>query len=246
MNTFSLQTVTHLDTWLASSCTRVTIWSILDLGATSYSSGFLAKLLMHDITQCIAALERDLFWVARSGTFVYTFPVVSPAAFTIYFTCFTVYVQVSCLPSSSSGQLGNDYLTSSSAMSLFWRSLITWSPGLTSGDFICNPVTAGLGMLEIGARQLHNWGLHKPPDFLSFCQSGVLSTRLYCSLMPRHHFRLPGRYNLWFCLCGHLVLHFFLERFWKSMIGIGFCTGLLKHWSNLFYSSFCPEQFEHY
>ena len=34
---FSLLTVTHLDTWLASSCTRVTIWSILDLSATSYS-----------------------------------------------------------------------------------------------------------------------------------------------------------------------------------------------------------------
>ena len=125
---FSLLTVTHLDTWLASSCTRVTIWSILDLGATSYSSGFLAKLLMHDTTQCIAALERDLLWVASSGAFVHTFPVVSPAAFMIYFTCFTVYVQVSCLPTSSSGYLGNDYLTSSSAMSLFRWSLTTmWS-----------------------------------------------------------------------------------------------------------------------
>jgi len=32
---FSLLTVTPLDTWLASSCTRVTIWSILYLSVTS-------------------------------------------------------------------------------------------------------------------------------------------------------------------------------------------------------------------
>ena len=37
---FSLLTVTLLDTWLVSSCTRVTIWSILYLGVTSYSSVF--------------------------------------------------------------------------------------------------------------------------------------------------------------------------------------------------------------
>ena len=49
--TFSLLTVTHLDTWLASSCTRVTIWSILDLGATSYSSGFwLSYLYMKQLS----------------------------------------------------------------------------------------------------------------------------------------------------------------------------------------------------
>ena len=117
LGTFSLLAVTHLDTWLASSCTRVTIWSIHDLGATSCSSGFLAKLLMHDTTQCIAALERDLFWVASSGAFVHTFPVVSPAAFMICPTCVTVHVQVCYLPSSFSGQLGNDHLPSSSAMS---------------------------------------------------------------------------------------------------------------------------------
>ena len=150
---------------------------------------------MHDTTQCIVALERDLFWVASSGAFVHTFPVVSPAAFMICTTCFTVYAQASCPPTSSSGQLGNVYLPSSSAMSLFRRSLITWSPGFTSGDFIFNPVTAGSGVLEIGARQLNNWRLHEPPDFLPFCQPGALSTRLYCSLMPRHHFRLPGRYT---------------------------------------------------
>ena len=46
--TFSLLAVTHLDTWLASSCTRAIIWSLLDLGAASDSP--LAKLLMHDTT----------------------------------------------------------------------------------------------------------------------------------------------------------------------------------------------------
>ena len=50
-------------------------------------------------------------------------------------------------------------------------------------------------MLEIGTRQLNNWRLHEPPDFFPFCQPGVLSTRLHCSLVPRHHFRLPGRYR---------------------------------------------------
>ena len=47
---FSLLTVTHLDTWLASSCTRVTIWSILDLSVTSYCSGFSTRLLMQEAT----------------------------------------------------------------------------------------------------------------------------------------------------------------------------------------------------
>ena len=101
--TFSLLTVTHLDTWLVSSCTRVTIWSILDLGVTSYSSGFSAKLLMQETTQRITALERDLFCVASTGAFIHTFPVVSPAAFMIYFTCFIVHVWVSCSPTSTSG-----------------------------------------------------------------------------------------------------------------------------------------------
>ena len=118
-------------------------------------------------------------------------------------TCSTVYAQASCPPTSSSGQLGNVYLPSSSAMSLFRRSLITWSPGFIYGDFIFNPVTAGSGVLEIGARQLNNWRLHEPPDFLPFCQPGAPSTRLYNSLMPRHYFRLPGRYNhinfIYFC-----------------------------------------------
>jgi len=97
LGTFSLLAVTHLDTWLASSYTRAFIWSILDLGVTSDSS--LAKLLMHDTIQCIVALERDLFWMASSGAFVHTFPVISPVAFMICTTCFTVYVQVCYLSS---------------------------------------------------------------------------------------------------------------------------------------------------
>ena len=105
---------------------------------------------------------------------------------------------------------------SSSAMCLFRRSLITWSPGFTSGDFIFNPVTAGSGVLEIGARQLNNWRLHEPPDFLPFLQPGVPSTRLYHSLMPRHHFRLLGQYIRCICFnyflllssCSYIFYHF--------------------------------------
>ena len=80
-------------------------------------------------------------------------------------------------------------------MCFLWRSPITRSPEFTSGDFIFNPVIADSGMLEIGTRQLNNWRLHELPDFLPFCQPGALSTRLYCSWTPRHHFRLPGRYT---------------------------------------------------
>ena len=79
--TFSLLAVTHLDTWLASNCTCAIIWSLLDLGAASDS--LLAKLLMHDTTQCIANLERDLYWNWRVRVPSYTFPVVSPTAFII-------------------------------------------------------------------------------------------------------------------------------------------------------------------
>jgi len=58
-------------------------------------------------------------------------------------------------------------------MSSSLRSLITWSPGFASGDYDTNLVTAGLDMLEIGARQLNDWRLHELPDFLPFCQLGV-------------------------------------------------------------------------
>ena len=101
--TFSLLTVTHLNTWLASSCTRVTIWSILCLSVTSYSSGFSTKLPAQGATRFIAALERDLFCVASTGVIIYTSPVVSPAAIMICFTCFIVHARVSCSPASTPG-----------------------------------------------------------------------------------------------------------------------------------------------
>jgi len=53
------------------------------------------------------------------------------------------------------------------------RSLTTWSPKLTYGDYDTSLVTAGLDMLEIGARQLNDWRLHRLPDVLPFCQPGV-------------------------------------------------------------------------
>jgi len=120
---FSLLTVTHLDTWLASSCTRVTIWSILCLSVTSYSSGCSTNLPMQEATQRIAALEHDLFCVASTGVITYTFLVVSPTAIIFYFTYFTVHVWVSCSLTSTSGQLGNDHLTTSSFASKAWNKL---------------------------------------------------------------------------------------------------------------------------
>jgi len=120
---FSLLTVTHLDTWLASSRTRVTIWSILDLSVTSYSSGCSTKLLIQEATQRVAALERDLFCVASTGVFIHTFPVVSPATIILYFTYFTVHARVSCSPTSTSGQLRNDYLRTSSFAPKTWNKL---------------------------------------------------------------------------------------------------------------------------
>ena len=58
-------------------------------------------------------------------------------------------------------------------MSSSWRSLITWLPEFASGDYDTNLVTAGLDLLEIGARQLNDWRLHELPDLLPFCQPGV-------------------------------------------------------------------------
>ena len=80
-------------------------------------------------------------------------------------------------------------------MCLLRRSPTAWSPGSTSGDFIFNLAIAHSGKLEIGTRQLNNWRLHVPPDFLPLCQPGALSTHLHCSRMPRHHTRPPGRYT---------------------------------------------------
>ena len=68
----------------------------------------------------------------------YTFPVVSLAAFII---C-TTFISGNVLALAISNQL------------------VAW---FTSGDVIFNWVIVGLGMLEIGARQLHNWRLHEPP-----------------------------------------------------------------------------------
>ena len=51
--------------------------------------------------------------------------------------------------------------------------MITWSLKLAYGDYDTSLVTAGLDMLEIGARQLNDWRLHELPDVLPFCQPGV-------------------------------------------------------------------------
>ena len=80
-------------------------------------------------------------------------------------------------------------------MCLFWRSPTAWSPGSSSGDLIFNLAIAYSGKLEVGTRQLSNWRLRVPPDFLPDCQPGALSTRLHCSRVPRHHTRPPGRYK---------------------------------------------------
>jgi len=53
---------------------------------------------MHETTQHIAASERDPFCVASMGAFVHAFPVVSPAAFMIYLSCFVVHVQGKLFP----------------------------------------------------------------------------------------------------------------------------------------------------
>jgi len=92
---------------------------------------------------------------------------------------------------STSGQPGNGHLTTSSSR----RSPVTLSPGFTSGDYDTNLVTASLGMLEIGARQLNDWRLHDPPTSFPSASQVSRSTRLCYSLLPRHLFRLPGRYT---------------------------------------------------
>ena len=150
---------------------------------------------MPDTTQGIAVLECNLYWIGELGRLRTHLPCGLAGRLHHLFFLLHRVCHVSYPPTSSSGQLGNVYLPSSPAMSFLRRSLITWSPGFISGDFIFNLVTAGSGALEIGARQLNNWRLHEPPDVLPFCQPGVPSACLYNSLMPRHHFRLPGRYS---------------------------------------------------
>ena len=99
----------------------------------------------------------------------YTFPVVSPAAFIIY----TAFIFGDVLVMAISNHL------------------VAWVCHLATSS----STRRSSGMLKIGARQLNNWRLHEPTDFLPFCNSGILSTRLLCGLVPRHHFRLPGRYK---------------------------------------------------
>ena len=65
-------------------------------------------------------------------------------------------------------------------MSPSQRSLTIWSPKLTYDDYDTSLMTAGLDMLEIGARQLNDWRLHRLPDVLPFCQPGVpLNTPIF-------------------------------------------------------------------
>ena len=55
---FSLLTVTPLDTWLTSSCTRVTIWSVLYLSVTSTWRSLLSG--EHGVSPCIPSLWSRL------------------------------------------------------------------------------------------------------------------------------------------------------------------------------------------
>ena len=121
-------------------------------------------------------------------------------------------------------------------MCLLRRSLITWSPEFTSGDFIFNLVTAGSGVLEIGARQHNNWRLHEPPDFLPFCQPDVSSTRLYCSLVPRYHFRLPGRYKY-----QGETLKEYINRFGAQVVKVGTTEEPMIVYA--FVKGICPDPF---
>jgi len=59
LSTFSLLTVTPLDTWLTSGCTCVAIWSHLLLERHLFSSSYSTKLSMQGVTRCVASLERD-------------------------------------------------------------------------------------------------------------------------------------------------------------------------------------------
>jgi len=75
--------------------------------------------------------------------------------------------------------LGNDYLITSSFVLVPFESLeqaflIFRRSKLADGDYNTSLVITGLDMLEIGARQLNDWRLHRLPDVLPFCQPGVL------------------------------------------------------------------------
>ena len=70
--------------------------------------------------------------------------------------------------------------TDPSAMSSFRRSLMIWSLGFASGDFIINLKTGDYTSPLISFPSAS----HEPR-----------STRLHNSSLPRHHLRLPGRYT---------------------------------------------------
>ena len=196
---FSLLTVTHLNTRLASNCTRVTIWSVLCLSVTSYSSGCSTKLPMQGVTRRIAALERDLFCVASTGSHYAHLPcgladrhhnllhLLHHACPGKLFPGLNLWLAREwssdnfILRTRALWKLWTSF-PDLSVMSSSRRSLITWSPGFASGGYDTNLVTAGLDMMEIGARQLNDWRLHELPYFLPFCQPGVPSNTPILSL----------------------------------------------------------------
>ena len=142
---------------------------------------------MQGVTRCIAALGRDLFCVASTGCHHAHLPcgLAGRHHDLLHRACpgklfpglnlwlarewssdiFILRTRALWKPWTSLPDL--------SAMSSSRRSLITWSPGFASDDYDANLVTAGLDMLEIGARQLNDWRLRELPDFPPFCQPGV-------------------------------------------------------------------------
>ena len=186
--TFSLLTVTHLNTCLASSCTRVTIWSVQCLSVTSYSSGCSTKLPMQGVTRCIAALERDLFCVASTGCHHAHLLCGLAGRYHDLLHLHIVYVLGNCSLALTSGQgmiiwqphppclyflKALTSLPNLSAMCPSQRSLTTWSPRTHIRRLRRKLVTAGLHILEIGERQDNTWRLHRLPDVLPLCQPGV-------------------------------------------------------------------------
>ena len=104
-------------------------------------------------------------------------------------------------------------------MCLFWRSPTAWSPESASGDFVPNLAIAYSGKLEIGTRQLNYQRLHVPPDFLPNCQPGALSTRLYCSRMPRHRTRPPG----WYINVFEMEEYWYFDFYLNWIIDVWLC-----------------------
>ena len=87
------------------------------------------------------------------------------------------------------------------AFLIFRRSLITWSPKPTYGDYNTSLVTVGVDMLEIGARQLNNWRLHELLDVLPFCQPGVPFNTPILPLAAKSS--LPTTWSVQHVFCNH-------------------------------------------